>query len=56
MDFTFFKYTGREHYYEDIDNIASYLANKYSHIGLNTQYYLDYLEKYMWGNYVIKIW
>jgi hypothetical protein len=36
-----------EHYYEDIDNIASYLANKYSHIGLNKQYYLDYLEKYM---------
>ena len=36
-----------EYYYEDIDNIASYLVNKYSHIGLNKQYYLDYLKEFL---------
>ena len=38
-----------EYYYEDVDNIASYLANKYSHIGINKQYYLDYLKEFMRG-------
>lgn len=36
-----------EHYYEDVDNIASYLANKYSYIGLDKEYYLQYLKNYM---------
>lgn len=36
-----------EHFDEDIDNIASYLANKYSFIGLNKNYYIEYLEKFM---------
>ena len=36
-----------EHFDQDIDNIASYLANKYSFIGLNKNYYIEYLEKFM---------
>ena len=31
-----------EHFDEDIYNIASYLANKYSFIGLNKNYYIEY--------------
>ena len=33
--------------YEDIDLIASYLADKYSNIGLDKNYYLKYLNKYL---------
>ena len=36
-------------YDEDIDLIASYLEDKYSNMGLNKEFYLKFLEKYMWG-------
>lgn len=34
-------------YDEDIDLIASYLEDKYSNMGLNKEFYLKFLEKYM---------
>lgn len=36
-----------EEYDEDIDLIASYLENKYSNMGLNKNYYIEFLKKYM---------
>ena len=36
-----------EEYDEDIDLIASYLNEKHSNIGLNKDYYLKYLNKYL---------
>ena len=36
-----------EDFEDDIDEIASYLSNKYSNMGLNNEFYISYLKKYM---------
>ena len=36
-----------EDFEDDVDEIASYLSNKYSNMGLNTEFYVSYLKKYM---------
>lgn len=38
-----------EDFEEDVDQIATYLETKYSNMGLSKEYYLKYLNKYMWG-------
>ena len=36
-----------EDFEEDVNEIAIYLETKYSNMGLNREYYLNYLNKYM---------
>lgn len=38
-----------EDFEEDVEQIATYLETKYSNMGLSKEYYLKYLNKYMWG-------
>ena len=36
-----------DEYEEDIDEVASYLFDNYSNMGLSKDFYLEYLKKYM---------
>lgn len=41
-----------DEYEENIDDIANYLCEKYSNLDLSKEYFVDFLKKYLWGNYV----